>query len=282
MDKNILYTLAQQSDQLPKAERRLAGYIQNHASEIVAMNVTVLSKAAKVSPATIIRLCHSLGLKGFTDLKLSISAVSSQLKQDSYSEIIANEPIEQIQIKLKQNIFDGIEVTNKELKTEAILKAVTWIQSAEMVYTTGIGASYLVAQDIEQKLNRVGKGTIATLDFHFLTTAMVTQSKPSVLILISNSGDKKELAILADVARQQAIPILLISHAEQSLLAQKSDLLLKTAKAREAAIRSAATSSLMLQLFVVDILYTALVSKNSDQMIAYIESSRAVIDENFS
>ena len=86
---------------------------------------------------------------------------------------------------------------------------ICWKNRSNFVY--GLGASSLVAQDIYQKFTRLGRTVFTTLDHHLFASMLGSTEKPSVFIVISNSGTNKEASTLADLAKQQGI-LLLVSH----------------------------------------------------------------------
>ncbi len=58
---------------LPPSERKLADYILAHPHKAIESTVNEISALANSSDAAVIRLCKSLGLKGFQDLKMRVA-----------------------------------------------------------------------------------------------------------------------------------------------------------------------------------------------------------------
>ena len=79
----------------------------------------------------------------------------------------------------------------------------------------------MVAQDIYQKFTRLGRTVFTTLDHHLFASMLGSTEKPSVFIVISNSGTNKEASTLADLAKQQGIPIVSITQDEKSVIGEK-------------------------------------------------------------
>ncbi|RSU05964.1 hypothetical protein CBF30_11680 [Vagococcus entomophilus] len=279
MQKNIILSIQEHLGELKKSEATLATWVLKNLSRVVHMSVQEVSKEARTSPATIIRLCKSLGLEGFTDLKLRLSAQLPQLEEEIYTEIVKDEKISQIKKKLNVKVAYAFEETNELLENQMIEKAVAAIDQAELIYCAGVGASSLVAEDIYQKLTRIGKMVYHTMDFHLMATSFVAKVPKKVLILVSNSGETSELCALAQVAKESATTIIVITKNKESTLAQQSDVLLLTASGEEASLRSAATSSLLVQLYTVDILFTAYASKNYAATIEQLEKTKKSVQK---
>ncbi|MDN6292753.1 MAG: MurR/RpiR family transcriptional regulator, partial [Tetragenococcus halophilus] len=97
---NILFTMQHHLNKLSKAERKLAEWILEQPEKVIYMSAKALSQASNTSPATVVRLCYSLGLEGFTDLKLKLSANQTTIEEDLYTDIVPNEDIDTIKQKL--------------------------------------------------------------------------------------------------------------------------------------------------------------------------------------
>ena len=87
MQQNIVLSIQDRLQQLPKSERKIAEYILKNTETVISMNAQELAKQAGSSPAAIIRFCHSMDVNGFTELKLLLSANLGQMKQQMYTEV---------------------------------------------------------------------------------------------------------------------------------------------------------------------------------------------------
>ena len=79
MQQNIVLSIQERLQQLPKSERKIAEYILKNTETVISMNAQELAKQAGSSPAAIIRFCHSRDVTGFTELKLLLSANLGQM-----------------------------------------------------------------------------------------------------------------------------------------------------------------------------------------------------------
>lgn len=274
---NILFTIQHQLDKLPKAEKKLAEWILQQPEKVIRMSAKALSQASNTSPATVVRLCYSLGLEGFTDLKLKLSANQSAIKGNLYTDIIPGEGIHTIKQKLLLKMTDGLEKNCEQLDIDPIEQVVSLLESTETMFTYGIGASGIVADDFAQKFLRVGKKVIYSKDYHLLTTAIVTNEIPSWIFLVSNSGEKQEVVNLALLAKEQGIPVVCMTSKAHSSLATIADVLLHTADGGEAPLRSSATNSLLVQLYTVDVLFSAYATKHYDKILKQLEQTKTTV-----
>ncbi|AYW45985.1 MurR/RpiR family transcriptional regulator [Tetragenococcus koreensis] len=274
---NILFTIQHQINKLPKAEKKLAEWILEQPESVIHMSAKALSQASETSPATVVRLCYSLGLEGFTDLKLKLSANQPAIKGNLYTDIVPNEDIDTIKQKLLLKMTDGLEKNREKLEVESIEQVINLLETTDFMFTYGIGASGIVADDFAQKFLRIGKKVIYSKDYHLLTTAIVTNEMPAWLFLVSNSGEKQEVINLALLAKEQGIPVVCMTSKAHSTLATIADVLLHTADGGEARLRSSATNSLLVQLYSVDVLFSAYATKHYDKTLGQLEQTKTTV-----
>lgn len=72
---------------LPQSEQKLAEYILQNPHEVVNSTVQELSTSAQTSGAAVIRLCKSLGIKGYQDLKIRIAGDLMKTVEQGYRDI---------------------------------------------------------------------------------------------------------------------------------------------------------------------------------------------------
>ena len=62
-DKASILTLIRQSmGALPPTARRIAGYIDTHAQDVIRMSITELAEQAEASEGSVVGLCRRLGI----------------------------------------------------------------------------------------------------------------------------------------------------------------------------------------------------------------------------
>lgn len=271
---NILVRIESVLEELPKSERKVAQYIVENPNDIIRMSVHELAAHANASSAAVIRLCKSIGADGFADLKVSLSSQISRSLKSGFYDIEPNETIASIKEKIVSNSVHVIKETAMELDEEIIDKTIACINHADVIYVYGLGASWLVAEDIKQKWSRLGKIVIAYQDAHIYASILAASSGKSVFFCISNSGETPEILHLVDIAKEYGCQTIGLTRFGNNALSQKVDLSLHHVRAPEAQFRSAATSSIFAQFLTIDIIFYAYVSKNYDDSIQKIINSR--------
>jgi len=150
------------------------------------------------------------------------------------------------------------------------------------VYAYGLGASNVVAADFQQKFIRVGKSVVHSQDTHLLAVGLTTQRENAVLVLVSNSGEKAESVQLANLARSIEVPVIVLSRSATSTLGKLADVVLVNDDSEEnQTARTAATTSLMAQLYVIDLLYYTFITHDYQHHIKQLVKSRDAIQKHF-
>ncbi|ANI97866.1 MurR/RpiR family transcriptional regulator [Pediococcus pentosaceus] len=277
--KNILFTLSNDFEKFSRSEQKVARFMIDYPREVIQMNAEEISDRTQVSPATVVRLAKKICKSGLPGLKIQ---VASEIKVDDslYTEVNPSDDLDVMKHKLEFRISHAIGQTNQILLKNDVKKATDIVEQADDIYVFGMGASNLVAEDFQQKFIRIGKSVIQTLDTHLMAVGL---AKPnSVLIVVSDSGETKESCRITRVASSLNIPIIAITHERNSTIAKNSTVTLTHDDGGESGVlRTAATTSLLAQLYVVDLLYYAYLTQDFSNNKARLVKSKTIIAENF-
>ncbi|MGO2266847.1 MurR/RpiR family transcriptional regulator [Vagococcus salmoninarum] len=265
--------------ELTQSEQKIASIVLEKPEAVIEMTANDLAKVSKTSPASVIRFCKSINIPSFTELKLKLSAELTSTTYTGYSDIVPGEPIKEIKNKLLGNAYQSMKETVNLLDERVIISVIDAIKQASLVYVYGVGASYLVAENIAQKWNRIGKTCVCVADAHLFLSILIAAPKDAVFIGISNSGETREVSRLADVAQESGLKTIGITQFGSNTLSNISDISVQTVRSKEAEIRSAATSSLLAPFMAIDVLFYAYVSENYAENINRIRLSRKAVDK---
>ncbi|MCK1982580.1 MULTISPECIES: MurR/RpiR family transcriptional regulator [Peribacillus] len=272
--ENILLRIESLLNQLPNSERKIAQYILDNPNDIIRMTIHELADHANASSSAVTRFCHSIKVNSFSELKVSLSSLISQPEKKGFHDIEPNETIASIKNKIVSNSVQAIQETAHYLDETVLDNIIETMRSADVIYVYGLGASWLVAEDITQKWLRLGKIVSANQDPHITATALAASAKNTVFFCISNSGETEEVLELVDIAKAYGIKTIGLSRLGNNGLTKKVDMSLNHVRAPEAKFRSAATSSLFAQFLTVSIIFYAYVSKFYNENKNEIERSR--------
>lgn len=264
-------------EQLPASERKIAQYILENPRSILNSTVSDIGIQAKTSGAAVIRLCKSLGLNGFPDLKVRIAGDLVKPAEQGYRDIEPGESFFSIVQKTTSNSIQSIRDSEEIINYEELERAVHTLLPAMNVYFFGIGASNIIAKDAQQKFLRIQKNATAFTDTHLVATLIANAGKDDVVFGISHSGETAEVVKVLSLAKERGVKTISLTKYGQSSVASLADIKLFTSYSGEPAFRSAATSSRLAQLYMMDILFLSMATVQYEQTIHAIDQTREAI-----
>lgn len=277
--KSVVFTLKNQLGDFTKKEKQVARFIIKYPQVVIDSNAKQVADQVGTSAATVIRLAKRVCKNGLPELKERLKN-ETMVNDKFFEEIDPADTLEVMKQKMEYRINHTIEQTNRTVKCGAVRNAAKLVDQADVFYTFGMGASHLVADDLQQKFVRLGKPVAQTQDVHLLAAGM--SKGRGVVVLISNSGETKETLQLLSAARALDLPVVAITRVLSSPLARQSTVVLAHSDSGEGnQLRSAATTSLMAQLYVVDLLYYSFLKLHFEDNVDQLTKSRRIIKSNF-
>lgn len=281
MSNTILLSIHEHLPKMSTTEQRLGQFMLDHLEQVPQLSVSELAQQSRVSQATVVRFAKHLGLDGYKTLKVELARASNG-NAALYDEVSPKDSLNVIKAKMALRIQRTIETTNEQLTTHRISSAVRLLRDAQILHVYGLGASDLVAQDITQKFLRVGKVVINTSDTHQMAVNLLIKNSEQVLFLVSHSGRTVETVKLAELAVSQGIPVIALTTDVRSPLAKYAQVvLISDGSENRLQVRSAATTSLVSQLYVVDLVYYHYLQKDYQVNAKKLTDSSETIDQLF-
>lgn len=274
-----LIMLKEMLTKLPPSERKIAQYILKEPDSAIYSTASELASNSGTSSAAVIRLCKSLGLKGFAELKIRISGdLQKPPMEERYRDIEPNESVGAIIDKMTNNSIQSLKETIDILNVKDIKKAAEAIINGRAIHFFGVGASNIIAQDAQRKFLRINHQATSFTDIHVAAMLVANATKDDVVIGISFSGETLEVAKIIELANKQGATTISITKYGTSSIAEKADINLFTCASKEAKYRSSATSSRLAQLHLIDILFMCVVSREHQKSIEYLDKTRNAIE----
>lgn len=271
---SVMLNMLKYKEELSMAERAVLDYLIENKSVLKNFNVEKIAEAAYTSPASVVRMCKKLGYKGFKDFKIDfiLSNAKAEIPENKeYNDVILSKESNFGKSVIENNIRI-LEETLKIHDPAALHKAAEAIMKARRIFVFGKGSSYLVCQDLEMKLRRINKLAIAQGESHEQLVDASFLNQNDVLIAISNSGKTKEIIGSVLLARERKATIISVVKLGNSLLSELSDIRLYTTSL-EGEFRSAAMTSRISQLCVIDALFTNCAYIDIDRSIKMLETT---------
>ncbi|MED2974132.1 MurR/RpiR family transcriptional regulator [Fictibacillus sp. B-59209] len=262
---------------LPPSEKKIAEFIMTHPEQAIRSTAYELGQRSSTSSAAVIRLCKSLGLKGFQELKLKITGDLQKPMDQGYRDIQPFESQEAVIQKMTNNSIQTLKETAEIINIDELSGAVEALIKAKSIHFFGIGASNIIAADAQQKFLRINKNATAFTDTHVVATLVANASKNDVIVGISFSGETAEVAKILELANKKGLTAISLTKYGSSIVSERADIKLFTSYSKEPTFRSGATSSRLAQLHLIDILFMCVATQQYDETVQYLDSTKEAI-----
>ena len=269
--QSFLTLLQQIEKELPASERRIADYVLQNPSAPLFMTMTELAAAAGSSPAIVVRLCKRLNVDGYSDFKIRLSR-----------EVFANEGKDEEPEQVMENFYDSglstkelivqyIKFTSRNLANlESILDPRTVDAAADLIYRSrtilllGTGSAEVILNDLQYKLARLGKNVIYTKDVNLQISQSYTMTEDMVAFGISYFGEDQLVNSAAKAVKEGKCKLITLTKIGHNHLSRLADVKLQI-PASGYEYRTGSTLTRILQIFVTDVLYSAVLGKMSEE-----------------
>lgn len=273
---SLMINMLKQRDNLSNSEKAVLDYLIANKGTLKDLSVEGIAEATYTSPASVVRMCKKLGYNGFKEFKVDYILANSKIeipKDVEYQDVILmRENNEKSGRKAIENNIRALEDTLKLYSEKSLEKAAEIIMTARKTLLFGKGSSYLACKDLQMKLRRIDRFASAQEDLHEQLLDTTFLDHRDVVILISNSGETEEIIQAAMLAKENEAKIVSIVKVGQTSLAKLSDVVLYTS-ALEGDFRSAAMTSRISQMTVVDSLFSMCAYYNIERSIRKLEKT---------
>ncbi len=281
---NCFVKMCEIRNDLSTSEKKIVDAIIENPKKICLYSVTELAEYCNTSPATITRMCKSLGYSGYRDfvkclmLDVSNRSVTNDFSND-YAMIEHNESLESIVNKVISNNALAIKNSYKIVDFNELYKAINLLSNAKRIHFYGLGGSSIAALDAECRFLRIGKDAHAFTAFHEQIFASANLTKDDIAVIISYSGETNEILDVAKLCQQVGTKIISITRYSNNTLSELADVKLKTTSIGNS-IRSVASGAQIAQLNMIDILYSAVAMNNYEELDKLYQLTNEIINKS--
>lgn len=268
-------------EELTPAEKKLASYVLEHGDQVVSLAASDFAELCETSPASVIRFVKKLGFEGLQDFKMDIVkglALKLNDQENVYEAVTVHDSTKDIINKIAMGNIKAIEDTVGVLDEESVSEAIKALIEAKHINIYGVGASGLVAQDLQYKLMRISKSVSMYTDSHTQLTSSIHMKKGDVAIGISHSGRTLEVYKALEKSRQRGAKTISITKYGNSPISEVADIKLYTASV-EKHLRTGAIASRIAQLTVVDIIFIGVARNNYSEIAKFIQDTRDMVED---
>jgi DNA-binding MurR/RpiR family transcriptional regulator len=265
---------------LAPAERRVGEVIVSDPGAAARLTITDLAGEAKTSETTVIRFCRSVGVDSYPALRLLVAAWTGRneaMDQPRLApEIDPDDDLASVVTRIGQSATSAVRETADSIDLAELDRAVAAVVAARRIDTYGVGASGLVAEDLQRKLHRIGLSAWAWPDPHMALTSAANLGAEDVLVAVSHSGRTTDTLDPVIEAHSRGARVIAITNFVRSPLAAEADIVLATVS-DETTFRSGAMASRIAALVVVDCLFVGVATRRwSPATEAILRTNQAI------
>ncbi len=266
-------------------ERKIADYILAQPDKVKAYSSQELAASLGISQSSIIKFAQRLGFKGFPSLKIALIEEWGQQSQQTeaqdgqlHNDISSHDTPAVIAEKLFREKQQALRDTTEHLDYTSLEQVVACIREAGRIQIIGVGGSSLVAKDLAYKMMKVGYPVMNELDSHVQLTVAQSLGEGDVQLVISFSGNLKEITLAAGEARKNGAKVVAVTSLQESPLRKMADYTLDTL-AEESRWRSSSIAVRTAQNTITDLLFVCLLQGDGERSRQYIRRSKGIIEQ---
>ena len=277
---NLLQYIKQNYDKFTDREKLIADYLLLENIKIVDMSAKEIAEATKTSAPTVVRFAKKLGFSSLNEMKIKLSISLNEKKSNGEFEYLDKDlSTRSIVNGVKSSIHSIIDETVDLISEEELDKAVELLTNAKTIYIFSVGVSSLVGLDFYYKLSRINKRCIVHEDTHLQVTSSVLMQEGDVAVVISYSGETKEVLLCAKNARENNVPVSATTTSSiDNKLESFSDISLHVPYV-EKSLREGAMTSRISQLAIIDMLFLGMARSNIRDVEEKLVITREAVKE---
>ncbi|WP_455630443.1 MurR/RpiR family transcriptional regulator [Megamonas sp.] len=267
----LLKTLSER-EKFSAVEQNIIKYILDNPKEIVNMSIRELANKTFTSSAAIFRLCQKCGLKGYTEFKIKfISEVNrtSDFENDELEKPIRDlhRPIngkDDVKSVVRRMAFlqiEAIEETKNEINYKQLERVADMMNAAGQIVFFGFDLNYYISQSTVYHLVRTGKPAVVYETVNNQVAKAVMFKKEDIAILISRTGENKNLIRISQVLKRKGAKIILLSASRDTSLDKLCDEFIYIANVIDYLSMGGVIFSVGCR-YILDVLFGILFSKN--------------------
>lgn len=264
MGKRLIKQLEDLSDGKNYSYAGIADYLLKIESieKIENLKIKYLQHTCHVSSTTIIRFCKALGLSGFSELKYKLA---QNIKENEKNIIAGNHGLAETANEYLKNITMSFVETRDLLTDKKLELVVNFIKNAQLVNVYAVGSTYLVARDLELKLDRIAKYCKSYNDKNLQYFAAKNSNSDTLAIGITYSGETESIIESLKISKEQKSKTILFTNKKNDYFEEIFDVVIYVSST-DMRNRLITTTSRLTLLYIVDLIYYSYININNKEI----------------
>lgn len=223
LDKPVLDVIKDNYGKIFSAEKKVADYVLEHPQEAVDANVSELAKASGVSDATVVRMCHHLGYKGYYQFRLMLAKDVGRYEGEEIEEL-ENTP--NPVMKIFQKYVNSLTAVAESINEEDMKSCVNLIKSCKQAHILAVGNTTPLALYMGFRLGRLGVKCTNDISPEYFLNHVNLADKEDIIIAISQSGSSRQVIQGMELAKEKGLKMMAITGYRQSPISELADYVL--------------------------------------------------------
>ncbi|MFK3936109.1 MurR/RpiR family transcriptional regulator [Alkalihalobacillus sp. NPDC078783] len=269
--------IEQKKNSITASEQKIIHQLNQHDKPFL-LSMNELSLLSNVSEPSVVRLYRKLGYASYQELKVALAQelAESKTTTSESNDIQAGDHADIVFDKISDQISTALTMTKDAMNVSTIEEAVFALQQAKRLYFFGQGLSGTIAEDGAHKFMRLGETTLSVKDPHYQAIYASHMNDQDVVIAISHSGETVDIIDVVEIAKSNGAQVIVITSNRNTTLASLATYLLLT-QAAETSKRPDAMVSRIVQLTLIDTMYTRLVALGGEKLSGRVNQSRLAV-----
>ncbi len=264
---------------LTPTEQKIASFVLKNPQQAVNMTVKELADACSAAPSAVNRMCKSIGVDGFSKLKISLaSAIGKEKESESSLPFNKDDTTPVIFNKVFNSGINTLKNTFRMLDFSKAEAMATKIAKANRVFIFGIGTSAVIATDAAYRFSQLGVQAYAYTDILQMNVMANNMKSDDVAFGISHSGTTKAVVDVMRLAKKAGASTISLTSFEKNMLYKQSDYAISV-YADEENYPVEAVSARIAHMCVIDALMMTIASFEYDDYSRHISMRNKALDD---
>ncbi|WP_205739728.1 MurR/RpiR family transcriptional regulator [Georgenia sp. SYP-B2076] len=260
------------------AERRVADVFLEDPIAVIDMSVTQLAGRAGSSAASVVRMCTSVGLRGFQDLKTGVALAHVPGRVDAGADESGD--AHRVAVGVLRDAAAALDRAASLLDPPSVNALVDGLLGARRIAFGAVGTSAPIAADAAYRFTTLGLDATFVGDVHAQHVAARMLGERDVFFAVSHTGSTFETLAAARTAKAAGAQVFAITSFSASPLTEIADHAIVAGSA-ETKVRVEAMTSRLVHLTVLDALVTILKGRVPDTDLRLQLTSDVLAEHRF-
>lgn len=262
---------------LNSTERKIAEWIMIKGNVGHKTSIREVATALAVSEPFVVKVAKKLGYSGFREIRSALIAYFETLPFEKHEEISRDDELSVVMEKVFSTSIQALKEAQSVADPKVITHAASVIYGAQQVVLLGVGGSSSVCHDFEHKLLRLGIHSHTYSDFHLMLMVACQLNENDAMVVISQSGDTRELLQAVEIAKKRGVRIICITNDNLSPLSRLSDVSIFS-PARSGPLLGQNAVARVIQLNLLDTLFIAILLTDFNKLSKNLERGALVVE----